>query len=104
MGKINMKGGTAVGWVSMCNTCAWAHIMTGHRESELAVVCTDVSPNVAVPFKVRECTGYLDKNRPNYDQMEKLAIDVLPVSSAKPVGFRAKPAEIERNDAEVARG
>jgi hypothetical protein len=77
--------------------------MTGYRESELVVVCTEVHPNVTVPFKVRECTSYLDKNRPDYDQMEKLAIEVLPLSSGKPVGFRAKPAHSERVDAEVAR-
>jgi len=88
MGKVNMKGATPQGWVSLCGTCAWAHVVAGYRESEMVVVCTDVSPNVTVPFKVRECSGYLDKNRPTYNQMQRLAIDVLPASSAKPVGFK----------------
>ena len=89
MGKINIKGGTPVGTVSLCRTCSWAHIMSGYRESEMMVVCTDLSPNIAVPFTVNECTSYNDKNRPNWDQMEKLAIDVLPSSTGKPTGFSA---------------
>ena len=89
MGKINIKGGTPVGTVSLCRTCSWAHIMSGYRESEMLVVCTDLSPNIAVPFTVNECTSYNDKNRPNWDQMEKLAIDVLPSSTGKPTGFSA---------------
>lgn len=89
MGKINIKGGTPVGTVSLCRTCRWAHIMSGYRESEMLVVCTDLSPNIAVPFTVSECTSYNDKNRPDWDQMEKLAIDVLPASSGKPTGFGA---------------
>ena len=89
MGKINIKGGTPVGTASLCRTCSWAHIINGYRESEMVVVCTDISPNIAVTFTVRECTGYNDKNRPNWDQMEKLAIDVLPAHSGKPTGFGA---------------
>src|SRR5271163_2038983 len=104
MGKMNIKGGTPFGWVSLCTTCSWAQIVTGYRESELIVVCTDTNPNIAVPFKVKACSCYLDRNRPNYDQMEKLAIDVLPLSSAKPVGFRAKIAAVKDVDAEVASG
>lgn len=89
MGKINIKDGTPVGSASLCRSCSWAHIMNGYRESEMLVVCTDISPNIAVPFTVRECTSYNDKNRPNWDQMEKLAIDVLPTDSGKPTGFAA---------------
>ena len=102
MGKMNIKGGTPFGWVSLCTTCSWAYIVTGYRESELIVVCTDTRPNITIPFKVQDCSCYLDKNRPNYDQMEKLAIDVLPSSSAKPVGFRMKIAAVKAEDAEVA--
>lgn len=89
MGRVNVKGGTPVGSASLCRTCSWAHIINGYRESEMIVVCTDVSPNLAMPFTVRECTAYHDKNRPDWDQMEKLAIDVLPLHSGKPSGFEA---------------
>jgi len=66
MGKINMKGGTPHGWASLCTTCTWAHIVTGFRESELVVICMEVNPNLTVPFKVKDCTNYLDRNRPSY--------------------------------------
>ncbi len=103
MGKMNIKGGTPFGWVSLCGTCNWAHIVTGYRESELVVICADVNPNVPVPFKVRDCTGYLDRNRPDYDQMKKLAIEVLPCTSAKRVGFRARVARAPEGNVESAR-
>ncbi len=87
MGKPYIKGGTPVGSASLCKTCSYAHIMTGYRESELVTVCTDTNPNIVVPFLIYECTGYYDKNRPNYDQMQKLAINVTP-GPLKPVGFK----------------
>lgn len=99
MGKINVKGGTPVGSASLCQTCSWAHIMEGYRESELLVVCSDTSPNIVVPFTVYKCTQYNDRNRPDWKQMEKLAIDVLQLSSAKPCGFGAlKGSREEKED------
>jgi hypothetical protein len=90
MGKISMKGTTPVGSVPLCRTCSSAHILSGYRESEMLVVCTATYPDFPVPFVVRECTGYNDRNRPDWDQMEKLAIDVAPVSFAKRVGFATR--------------
>ena len=87
MSKTYVKGGTPVGSVSLCRTCTGAHIMRGYRESELITMCNDVSPNIVVPFTIYECSGYYDKNRPSWDQMEKLAIDVTP-APMKPVGFK----------------
>ena len=104
MGKMNVKGGTPSGWASLCTTCTWAHIVSGFRESELVVICTEVNPNFAVPFKVQECTNYLDRNRPSYEAMRKLAIYVEPSSSLKPVGFRAKVAVIDEEEGEAGEG
>jgi hypothetical protein len=87
MGKPYIKGGTPIGSDSLCRTCSYAHIMAGYRESELITMCYRVDPNIVVPFLIYECTGYYDKNRPNWRQMEKLAIDVTP-SPMKPVGFK----------------
>ncbi len=83
--KINMKGGTPSGWASLCESCAWSHIVKGFRESELMVICTDVHPNISVPFKVQDCTSY--------DAMTKLAIKFEPARRA--VGFSATLAEDE---------
>ncbi len=41
-----------------------------------------------MPFKVRECSNYTDKNRPTWEQMQDLAIEIQPISYAKPAGFR----------------
>ena len=95
MSKINMKGGTPSGWASLCDSCAWSHIVKGFRESELVVICTDVSPNIPVPFKVQDCSDYLDRNRPSYDAMTKLAIKVEPSRSLTPLGFGAATVEDE---------
>jgi hypothetical protein len=46
-----------------------------------------VHPNIVLPFTVNTCSGYYDKNRPSYQQMQKLAIDVTP-APLKPVGFK----------------
>jgi hypothetical protein len=66
------------------------------------VICAEVNPNLTVPFKVKECTSYLDRNRPSYDAMTKLAIPVEPCSSMKPVGFRAKLELVEEKEIESA--
>src|SRR5271168_3822153 len=87
MSKSYVKGGTPVGSASLCKTCAYAHIMTGYRESEKITMCNEVNPNIVVPFLIYECTGFYDKNRPTWKQMEDLAIDITP-TPMKPVGFR----------------
>lgn len=61
--------------------------MTGYRESEMITMCNDVHPNIVVPFLIYECSGYYDKNRPSWKQMEDLAITVTP-APLKPVGFK----------------
>lgn len=77
--------------------------MVGYRESELMTICNDVHPNIVVPFTIYECSGYYDKNRPSWEQMEKLAIDVTP-APMKPVGFKVgagfREAASARKDAD----
>jgi hypothetical protein len=55
-------------------------------------------PDFPVPFVVRECSGYNDKNRPDWDQMKRLAIDVAPINFAKKVGFRSQEVGREAKD------
>ena len=90
MGKPYVKGGTPVGTTSLCKTCSYAHIMTGYRESEQVTMCNAIHPNIIVPFLMYECSGYYDKNRPTWNQMQKLAIDVV-TTPIKPVGFKSGP-------------
>ena len=109
MSRPYIKGGTPTGSQPLCRTCTSAHIMTGYRESEQIIICTDVNPNVVLPFVIHECTGYYDKNRPDWEQMQKLAIDVRPSSTLKPVGFKTgigfaterEDSEPEENEPEI---
>jgi hypothetical protein len=87
MARPYVKGGTPVTAASKCNTCNYAHIMTGFRESERIVMCNEVHPNIVVPFVIFECTGYYDKNLPDWDQMQKLAIDVASAPLKAVSGF-----------------
>ncbi len=87
MGKGFVKGGTPVGSESLCRTCSYAHIMTGYRESEMVTMCNEVQPNIVVPFLICECTSYYDKNRPNWDDMKKFALNIE-TGPIKPVGFK----------------
>jgi hypothetical protein len=89
MAKLNVKNGTPVGSTHLCRSCTWGHFMTGYRESDLLVICTNTSPNIVVPFTVFDCSEFSDKHKPTYDQMEKLAIEVAPSrASAKTRGFQ----------------
>ena len=62
---------------SRCDSCRHAHIFAGYRESEAVAYCTYVYDQaIPVPFKVRECSSYLDKGQPTWKQMEDLALPI----------------------------
>lgn len=88
MGKLNVKSGTPVGNTHLCMSCSWGQCMTGYRESDRVVICNKTTPDFIVPFTMLDCTGFEDKHRPDWRQMQKLAIDIQPVRvSAKTAGF-----------------
>lgn len=108
MGKVNVKNGTPVGNAHLCKSCTWSQIVSGYRESDLLVICTNVSPNLVVPFTVLDCSEFSDKLKPTWDQMTKLAIEVNPVRvSAKTRGFHAvtkvQPVRVDDDEDEAAR-
>ena len=99
MSKIHVKNGTPIGSCSLCDTCSNAQSIRGYRESETLVICHYAFDDpIRLPFKVHECTTYQDRNKPDWEQMEKLAIYIVPCTSAKPAGFRRAP----RAEQEVA--
>jgi len=63
-------------------------MIRGFRESDELVFCNFAYELIRIPFKVRECSNHRDRSRPDWEQMEKLAIDIQPLSSGKPAGFR----------------
>ena len=90
MGKLNVKNGTPMGNEHLCRRCNWGQCMTGYRESDFVVICTNTSPNYRVPFTMLDCSEFSDRNRPDWDQMEKLALEVAPTRvSTRTAGFSA---------------
>jgi hypothetical protein len=88
MGKLNVKNGTPVGSTHPCKNCSWGQFMIGYRESDVLAICTNSSPNIVVPFTMYECSEFSDKHKPNWEQMEKLAIDIQSVRvSSRTAGF-----------------
>jgi hypothetical protein len=106
MSKLKVMNGTPVGNAHLCKSCTWGQLMTGYRESDLLVICTNTNPNLVVPFTVYECSGYCDKHRPDYATMKKLAIDFQPVRISKTAGFRTvetvRPVKREDDDEDEA--
>ncbi len=89
MGKLNVKNGTPVGNAHLCKRCEWGQFITGYRESDLLVICTHASPNIAVPFTVFDCSEFSDKHKPTWEEMTKLAIVVNPARvSQRTRGFQ----------------
>ena len=88
MGKLNVKNGTPMGNEHLCKNCTNGQFTTGYRESDVLVICTNSSPARIVPFVVHECTEYWDRRRPDWDQMEKLALSFSDGNRRKPTpGF-----------------
>jgi hypothetical protein len=83
---IHVKDGTAIGSQSRCASCEHSHILRGYRESEEVTFCYYANLMV-VPFKVRDCSNYSDKARPNWEQMQELAIEIRPAPTLKAAGF-----------------
>lgn len=106
MGKLNVKNGTPLGNAHLCRGCQWGQVMTGYRESDLMVICTNTNPNIVVPFTLLECTEFDDKYKPNWEQMKNLAIEIQPVRvSAKTAGFcaaRPRPTVARPDDEDEA--
>ncbi len=89
MSKWNVKNGTPVGNTHLCRNCSNGQFTTGFRESEVMVVCTNSNPARIVPFVVHECTEFQDRNRPDWEQMERLAVSLQAEVMRKPTpGFR----------------
>ena len=101
MVKVNVNNGTPVSGPHLCKNCNWGQFTTGYRESDLFVICTNSSPARVVPFVVRDCTEYQDRNRPDWEQMEKLAISLTTEARHKPTpgfcgnGFAPVPVVVD---------
>jgi hypothetical protein len=71
---------------SLCRTCYWAHAQRGFRESEEIIFCA-FGPLRKVPFRVRDCTDYLNRILPTRAQMERIALIIPTKPARKRAGF-----------------
>jgi hypothetical protein len=87
MSKLNVKNGTPAGNEHLCRSCSNGQYTVGYRESDVLAICNNSRPSRVLPFTVYECTDYQDRNRPDWDQMQKLAL-TLNETRRKPIrGF-----------------
>jgi hypothetical protein len=85
---------------SLCRTCYWAHAQKGFRESEEVIFCA-FGPMRKVPFKVRDCTDYMNRTVPTRAQMEKIALIIPTHPARKRTGFAGVGFSGEPDDEDV---
>jgi hypothetical protein len=100
MAKQKEMDGAPAGNAHLCRSCSNGQFTVGYRESDVLVICTNAHPARLVPFPVRACTDYWDRNRPEYEEMTKLALNFSegrrkPVRGFSPAGFPASTAATE---------
>jgi hypothetical protein len=105
MAKEDGMDGKPAGNTHLCRSCRNGQFTIGYRESDVLVICTNANPARLVPFPVRACTDYWDRNRPEYEEMTKLALNFSegrrkPVRGFSLAGFAAGAAASEAAPAE----
>lgn len=90
-----MKGirtATPTGLQPLCESCRYGLVIRGAAVTEEIAFCHLAEPSFRVPFRVRECTGYSDRNQAQLYEMEDAA-RVIEVPLSRIAGFRlpAKP-------------
>lgn len=51
-------------------------------------MCDFSYPPLHIPFKVWECSDYVDRRLPDVEDMEEIALDLTWVKPSRPAGFR----------------
>lgn len=101
MNHRKVYGGTPVGDGTLCESCTHAQIVQGHSRVERITICDYPFNPMQVPFRVLECTAYSDRRLLDFEEMEKIALDLTWVSVPKPAGFirsSSRKPETERDE------
>jgi uncharacterized cysteine cluster protein YcgN (CxxCxxCC family) len=96
---VRIKNGSPLHGESLCETCSRAHITRGFSESQKVVVCQAIYPERHVPFKVCDCTSYLEVKRQSLKQMEEIAWVLMPREGKRKAGF--VPAREMEEESEI---
>jgi hypothetical protein len=84
---IYVRNGTPLDGPNLCETCSYGFIRLGYRVGEETVLCRWTEPTSLVAFRVRACSGYQDKTRPNLYQMQQIAWTISPPRAKETAGF-----------------
>ncbi len=76
-----------MGQDSRCDSCVYARIIRGYAESEKITLCDRLLDVIRIPFKVMECSDYVDKRLPCIEDLEKMAWLLRSKSAGRRAGF-----------------
>jgi hypothetical protein len=96
--SVYVKDGTPLEGPLLCDSCSYGHVQKGYRMSEHQAMCTLPWPAVKIPFRVRECSSYLDTNRENLCEMKKVAWTIQPERGKNTAGFFQPPGKQDEDD------
>jgi hypothetical protein len=89
---------------SLCQTCRYAHIQRGFRESEETVFCGYNDAGLRpIRFKVAACTDYTNRTVPNRWELEQMALLINVPQVRKKTGFRVGAGFASEEDADGER-
>jgi hypothetical protein len=81
---------------SLCYTCRFATVITGHNPHEQIVECIRLYGNdCRVRFAVARCTAYVDRRRPSLKDFEHIAWVLRSDAVHKCAGFTRPEDETE---------
>ena len=86
---VRIQGAPPQDGESLCQTCRYAHIQKGFRESEQTVFCGFNDGRLRpIKFKVAACTDYTNRTVPNRWELEQMALLINVSPARKKTGFR----------------
>lgn len=87
---VKIQGAPPQDGESLCQTCRYAHIQRGFRESEETVFCGYNDAGLRpIRFKVAACTDYTNRTVPNRWELEQMALLINVEPARKKAGFRS---------------
>ena len=81
---------------SLCYTCRFATVITGHNPHEQIVECLRLyGSDCRIRFAVARCTSYVDSRRPSLKDFEHIAWVLRSDAMHKSAGFTRPEGEAE---------
>jgi len=96
---VRIQGAPPQDGESLCQTCRYAHIQRGFRESEQTVFCGFNDAGLRpIKFKVAACTDYTNRTVPNRWELEQMALLINVPPARKKAGFRVGAGFAEQEE------